>query len=205
MSVLHQADRSGHQRREHADNRDDLHDHRRVREQHGVAADHVDAGRHHRRGVDQRRHRRRTLHGVRQPDVEGNLRALAGGPDEQQQADRRQHAELRRLDRQHGGGVLHGSKIERAEGDEDQEDTEHEAPIADPVGDERLFPGVSGALLFVPIADQQVGTEPHPFPPYEHHQEIAAQDEREHEEAEEIQVAEEAGVAAPWFVGHIGR
>ena len=49
------------------------------------AGDHVDAGGHHRRGVDQRRDRRRAGHGVGQPDVERDLRRLAGGADEQQQ------------------------------------------------------------------------------------------------------------------------
>ena len=62
---------------------------RRVRENRARPRHHVDAGRDHGRGVDQRGDRRRTGHGVRQPDVQRNLRRLAAGADQQQQADRR--------------------------------------------------------------------------------------------------------------------
>ena len=41
------------------------------------ARQHVDACGDHRRGVDERGDRRRALHGIRQPDVERNLRGLA--------------------------------------------------------------------------------------------------------------------------------
>ena len=53
-----------------------------------AAHDHVNAGGDHRRGVNQRRHRRRAGHRVGQPNVQRNLRALAGGADEQQNGDR---------------------------------------------------------------------------------------------------------------------
>ena len=55
-----------------------------------AARDHVDAGRDHRRRVDERRDGRRAGHRVRKPDVERNLGALAARPDEQAQAHRRQ-------------------------------------------------------------------------------------------------------------------
>jgi hypothetical protein len=154
--------------------------------------------------VDQRRHRRRAFHRVRQPDIQRDLRALAGRADEQQQADRRQHAEVSDLDRHRSRGILHGAEVERAEGVEDQEHAEHEAPVADPVGDERLLAGVGRALLLVPVADQQVRAEAHPFPAHEHDQEVVAQHERQHEETEQVQVAEEARHAAARLVGHVG-
>ena len=47
------------------------------------ARDHIDARRHHGRGMDERRHRRWAGHGVRQPDVQRQLRRLTGGADEQ--------------------------------------------------------------------------------------------------------------------------
>ena len=87
----------------------------------------------------------------------------------------------------------------------DQEDAEDEAPVADAVGDERLLAGVRRALLLVPVADQQVRAEAHAFPAHEHHQEVVSQDEHEHEEAEQVQVAEEARDAAARLVGHVGR
>ena len=89
---LNQADGSGEDCGRDTDDRDDLESNRRVAVQDGRAADHVHAGRHHRRGVDERRHGRRAFHGVRQPDVERNLRALARGPDKQQQCDDRQRS-----------------------------------------------------------------------------------------------------------------
>ena len=202
--VLNQADRRGHQRGEDAHNRDNRHHFRRVREEDGIAAEHVDTGGDHRRRVDQRRHRRRTFHRVRQPDVEGNLRALAGRADEQEQADQRQDAEMAALDRHRRRGILNGSEIERAEGVVDEKDAEDEAPVADAVGDERFLPGVRRALLLVPVADQQVRAQAHAFPAHEHHQEVASQDEHEHEEAEQVQVAEEARDAAARLVGHVG-
>ena len=62
-------------------------------------SDQEHAGRDHRRRVDERRDRRRTLHGVGQPDVERELRRLADG------ADREQHR---------GGGEGRGSHRRRA-------------------------------------------------------------------------------------------
>ena len=47
------------------------------------------------------------------------------------------------------------TEIERAEGIEDQEDAEDEAPIADAVDDERFLASVARALLLVPVADEQ--------------------------------------------------
>ena len=92
--VLDEADRAGHERRGRADRP------RRSSSVSGawlnstrVAPDHVHAGGHHRRRMDQRGDRRRAFHRVGQPDVERNLRRLAGGADEQQQRDERQRAE----------------------------------------------------------------------------------------------------------------
>ena len=51
--------------------------------EHGVqAGDEVDAGDHHGGGVDQRRHRGGTGHGVGQPGVQRELAALAHDADE---------------------------------------------------------------------------------------------------------------------------
>ena len=49
-----------------------------------MRSDHVDARGHHGRGVNQRGDRRRAFHGVGQPDIERNLRGLAGGAHQQQ-------------------------------------------------------------------------------------------------------------------------
>ena len=84
--VLREADDRREQRRERADHGDDRHRARRQQVDGVHARHHVDAGRHHGRGVDQRRDRRRARHRVGQPDVERDLRRLAARADEQQQA-----------------------------------------------------------------------------------------------------------------------
>ena len=60
-----------------------------MREQHVGPRHQVDAGRHHRGGVDQGGDRRGPGHGVGQPGVERDLRRLAGAAEEQEQRDRR--------------------------------------------------------------------------------------------------------------------
>ena len=53
------------------------------------AHDQVDAGGHHRRGVDERADRRRALHRVRQPGVQRDLRRLRDRAAEQAERDQR--------------------------------------------------------------------------------------------------------------------
>ena len=94
---LHDGDR----RREESGERADRGDHRarlrRVQIDAGHARDQIHAGGHHRRRVDQRRHRCRAGHRVRQPDVQRDLRRLARRADEQQDADEaRRHRGWRR-------------------------------------------------------------------------------------------------------------
>ena len=153
--------------------------------------------------MDKSRYGGRPFHGVRQPDVQRNLRALSGRTDEQQQTNRRQRAEVRRLHRHRRRGVGDVSKIESAERVERQEYAEDEAPVADAVHDERLLAGVRRALLLVPIPNQQIRTQAHAFPPDKHREERAAEHEREHEKAEQIQVAEKSRVRAARLVHHV--
>ena len=200
--VLHEADRRREERREGADDRDDDHRVGREAEEHVAARDHVDAGRHHRGGVDQRRDGRRPGHRVRQPDVERELRRLAARPDEEA-AGRR--------------AVMYGAyaaglaaaaaktfaKSSVPKSAKIAEDPEDEAEVADPVDDERLLAGVGRELLLVVVPDQQVRAEPDALPPDEEHQEVAAEDEHEHREHEEVQVREVAPVAL--LVPHVAR
>src|SRR2546423_1639054 len=100
--------------------------------------------------MDQRRDRRRAFHRVGQPDVQRELRALAHGADEKQDADQR-----------HVGIALwrrgeHLAVVQRAEVGEQQRDAQQKAEVADAVDEERLEVGVDRALSRVPEADQQV-------------------------------------------------
>ena len=175
------------------------HGSRRVRavKDRAAAGRHVDAGRHHGGGVDQCRHGRGAGHGVRQPDVKRNLRGLAASADKEQQRNRFQHPALLRGRLRH-----HGGKGQRAKVDKDQKHGQGESEIANAVDDESLVGCVSGELLFEVETDQQIGAEPHSFPPHKHQQEVVGQHQHQHKEHEEVEVAEEAVVAALMF--HVG-
>ena len=82
--VLLDGDERGQQRGKSTDPRNHGQRIRRKDEEH--AAQHVNAGGHHRRGVDQRADGRRAFHRVGQPDVQRKLRGLAHRAAEDQQA-----------------------------------------------------------------------------------------------------------------------
>ena len=157
------------------------------------SSDHVHAGGDHRGGVDEGRNRRRTGHGVRQPDVERDLRRLAGRTDQQQQA----HGGR---DPRHRGGesarlTVHLVQVQgrlpaRREAPEEQEHADQERRIADPVGQHRLLAGIGVRHLAVPEADQQVRAEPDALPADEHHRQRVGQHQDQHRAGEEVQVGE---------------
>ena len=200
--VLDQADRAGHQRRRRADDGDDQERDRRVAEQLRVPPDHVDAGRHHGRGVDERGDRRRTFHRVWQPDVQRNLRRLAGGADEQEQRRQGDHAEARFL-RQRPHLIGEVLEVERPERRPQQRHPEDERKVADAVDDERLLAGVGRGLLGIPESDEEIRAEAHALPTDEEHRERRAEDEDEHERREQVQVREVPRVFAVGLLVHV--
>ena len=131
---------------------------RRQSEEHVRPRDHVDPGRDHRGGVDQGRDRRRSGHGVRQPDVQGQLRRLARRPQQQKERDGRRHAGHRRPG---GSGPLEDLvETQTPEGTEGEEHGYQEAEVADAIRDEGLLPGQGVPdpvlALLVPESDQQI-------------------------------------------------
>ena len=192
---LDEGDRGGEKRRRRADHRDHQHRVRSVRVDRRRAGDHVDPRGHHRGRVDQRRDGRRALHRVGQPDVERQLRALAGGACEEQETDQGEGAAPACLDRELRRGGHHAPEVERAERDEDQEHPDQEEGVAHAVDDERLLAGVARALFLEPEPDQQVGAQPHPLPAHEQHRVVPGQHQGEHREHEQVEVGHEARVA----------
>jgi len=168
----------------------------------GHARHQVDAGRDHGGGVDQCRHRRRPGHGVGQPDVEWDLRRLAGGADEQQDAHQAGADRGRRGagERESGVDVVHLQRAQRAV---EQEHAEQETGVADTVDDKGLLAGARVGGVVEPEADQQVTRQPHAFPAHEQHQQRTPQHQQQHEEEEEVEVGEEAPEAL--VVGHIAH
>ena len=82
--VLGNADCRREQSSGRANDRDDEHCGRRVGVNRMEARHQVHAGGDHGGRVNQRRHRRRPFHRVRQPDKQGDLRALSDRADEEQ-------------------------------------------------------------------------------------------------------------------------
>ncbi len=64
-----------------------------------------------------------------------------------------------------------------------------------------FLPAFAAESRRVVEADEQVRSEAHAFPADEHQQEVLCEDQREHEEEEEIHVGEEAPVAL--FFRHV--
>jgi hypothetical protein len=140
---------------------------------------------------------RRAFPGVRQPGVQQELRRLAHGTHEQQQRDCRQNVDLMTGEREGlAGSGRHSSKqsveIDGLEDEEQREDAEREAEVADAVDDEGLDGGGIGFGLFVPEADQQVRRQADALPAEEHLQQVVGRHQHQHGEGEQRQVGEEA-------------
>ncbi len=197
--VLREPDRGSEDRRPGADPGDERQRVGREHEERARPADEVDAGRHHRRRVDQRGDGRRARHRIGQPDVERELRALAARAEEEEEARR-----VERDGRRPGDRVvarhLDEREVGRAEEREDAEDAEDHAEVPDPVRHERLLPGRGRRerrdrrVLVVVVSDQEIRAEPDALPPDEEHRQVVRQDEDEHREHEEVEVGEEAPV-----------
>ena len=160
----------------------------------------VDAGGDHRGRVDQGADRGRARHGIGEPHVERDLRALAGGPDEEQDPHGRHHPWRYRPG---GGYLVHLRHVQSAEPEEHQHQAGGESHVAYPVGEEGLLAGVRAVVLRVVEADQQVGAEAYPLPPDEHDEVVPAEHQRQHHRHEEVQVGEVAPVSG--VVGHVAH
>ena len=156
---LDDAQEAHEQRGDGTDDQDEVQRGVRQFEQRRHARHHEDAGRHHRRGVDQRGDGCWAFHRVRQPDVQRELRRLAHRTDEQADADHgdqhpvrageAQRAEFLRLSEDLG-------VVERAGVGADQANAQDEAEVTDTVDQEGLHVGEDRGRLVVPEADQQV-------------------------------------------------
>ncbi len=97
--------------------------------------------------------------------------------------------------------VCHFGEAQRAEIPGDEEHAEKKSGVADAVDDECLVSRVAGGLAMEIETDQQIRTQAHAFPANKHEHIVVGQDQRQHGEHEEVEVSEEAVVAA--FMRHI--
>ena len=163
---------------------------RRVAEQRRAAGDQVDAGRHHRRRVDEGRDRRRAFHRVGQPDVERELGRLADRADEEEQTRRRQHRRRQRL------RLLEDNlKFERIGMRPENQDAEKEPDVAEPGHEERLASRRRRTGFGEPEADEQIAADADPLPARVEEQEVVGEDQRRHRREEQAHLAEEARIA----------
>ena len=190
MSVWTSAIVAGHEQRGDAGQGDERLDVGRVLEEHVRARDEVDAGGHHRRRVDQRRDRRRALHGVGKPGVERDLGRLRHGADEEQERDPVGRRRPLRPSGRRPGRTPPGTRPCPRSLHQD-EDRDRDAHVADRVHHERLLGGVDRRLALVPEPDQEIRREADQPPAGEEQREVRRHDQEEHREQEEVQVDEE--------------
>ena len=167
--------------------------------------DHEHARRDHGRGMNERRDRRRAFHGIGQPDMERHLRRFSDRSGKEEQTDERQNGDVPcspkwSEDIHHVAGRLVRARenilvIERAEAVPDQEQAKHEAEVSDAVDEERFRGGGAGGRTIIPVADEQIGTEPDGFPKNEELQQVVRHDQHQHREGEQGDIGEEAGIA----------
>ena len=176
----------------------------------------IDTGHDHRGGMDQRRNRRRTLHGVRQPDVEREHRTLARTTDEHQEERRGDEPRGRLL---HVGEVVgqfgHHAEVvvERSGIVAIDQDTKQEEQVGEAGDDERLLGGVDGCVLRIVETDEHVGADTHQLPEEIHLEDVGRHHEAEHrhrEEREEGVEALEALLVALYLIvlvalGHVAK
>ena len=166
--------------------------------------------------MDQRRNRRRTLHGVRQPDVEREHRTLARTTDEHQEERRGDEPRGRLL---HVGEVVgqfgHHAEVvvERSGIVAIDQDTKQEEQVGEAGDDERFLGGVDGCVLRIVETDEHVGADTHQLPEEIHLEYVGRHHEAEHrhrEEREEGVEALEALLVALYLIvlvalGHVAK
>ena len=195
---LHEGDRRREDRGDRSNDADDLKRWPgRLEEGHG-SSDQVHARCDHRRGMDERRYRGRTLHRVRQPRVQRKLRRLTGRPEEEGDADESEGIPRHRARLE---PVEHVEEVHRTEGQEDRDDPDRVAPVPDAVHHERLLRRVIGRRALEPKADEQVAAEADALPAHEHQQVVVCHHEDQHREDEEREPREEP--IEPGVVRHV--
>ena len=201
--ALDDRDRCREERCQGAGDRDDRHRHVGGDEKRGKPAAEVHARGHHGGGVNERGDRGRAGHGIRKPDEEGDLRALAGAAEEKEDAGNGGKARNDTEDPEGevgpelsgDGSAVDVGKLERARHTNQNEHADQDAEVADAVDDEGLAAGCRIDAVLVPEADQQVRAEADALPTDEHDGQAAPENQDQHRGHEKVQEAHEPRVA----------
>ena len=132
--------------------------------------------------MDQRADRCRAFHGVGQPHVERELRRLAHGSQQQQDGRGGGDAAAQLAGVGGGEGIGHA---EAAHIDPQEQDAHQQPDVADAGHHESLLRGLSGAGVFEPEPDQQVGAQAHQLPRDVQQQEVVSQRQGQHRRHEQ--------------------
>ena len=191
--VLAESDGGRIDRGGHTDDGHDRHGDGRHAVEHIAPGDHIDPGRHHGGCMDQGADRRGTLHGIRKPDVEGNLCRFPRGAHKEQEGDGRHGRRIEFIGVGKDLGEIEGPDPMFPQAGEEEKHSQEKTEVAHPVDDKGLLPCIGGRILLKPESDQEIGTEAHALPSHKHQQEVVGQDEVEHHEDEEVEVGEIPG------------
>jgi hypothetical protein len=131
---------------------------------------------------------RRGRHGARQPELEGELRALRQGTHGHQQ-------QCRQVERMGDDAIARGEHDVEVVAADDMADDEHPAEEAEATGrrDRERHPGaVTGILVMMPVGDEQEREKTRQLPEEHELNEIAGEDDASHRAHEGEQEREEA-------------
>ena len=150
-------------------------------EQREHAGHQIDTRYHHSSGMDEGTDRRRTLHGVGQPDVQGEHGTLACTADEHQPQGQRKHGTT--FGQSHlSGGECIGACIVTI-----HQDTDEEAQVGEARHDERFLRSGDGGRFGIIESDEQIGRYTHQLPEEVHLEDVRGYHQAQHGHGEERQ------------------
>ena len=204
---LDQPDRCGEDSREGAHDCNNQERSRCVIVERSGSRHHVDTRRYHCCRVDQGANRRGTLHRIGQPHIKRELRRLAGSSCKQEKADGGQNSDRSQRFDGEVAGVFepqeHSGEIDPFESPVDQHNGEDESEIADTIYDECFLCSICSGFPREPKTDEEVGAQSNALPSNKHEEVIVGQDQRKHEEDEQVQIGKIA--VETFLVLHVTR
>ena len=192
---LGQRDQAREQCGARPDDRDHRHRDGRQHEQRAQTHQQERPGIHHGRGMNQRRHGRRSLHRKGQPNMKRQLCGFPHRTRKQTQHNERDgpHLQVEAQPSQHVDGMVGQGRclfqdlgnIERPERHKGQDHAKAEPDVGHGVNQKSLGRCGAGRGSFRPMRNQEIRTQAHDFPKYVQHEQIPAHHQHEHGKGKE--------------------
>ncbi len=151
--------------------------------------------------MDQGADRCGALHGIRKPDVEGDLCRFPCGAHKEQERDGRHGCRIEFIGIGKDLGEVEGPDPVFSQAGKEEKHSKEKTEVAHPVDDKGLLPCIGCRILLKPESDQEIGAETHALPAHKHQEEVVGQDEVEHHEDEEVEVGKIPGKT--WIIMHV--